>query len=57
MFTEFCNHHVNLILEHFYHFKYYHGNRNFNLKIKLIEFEIAKDTYLDPSLRNNVSGT
>lgn len=31
----------NLISEYFHHLKYYHGNGNIDLKIELIELEIA----------------
>ena len=62
----------NLISEYFHHLKYYHGNGNVDLKIELIELEIAGniDMYiyiymdidiffsiLDSSLRNKVPGT
>lgn len=55
----------NLISEYFHHLKYCHGNGNIDLKIELIELEIAGniDMYiyifsiLDSSLRNKVPGT
>lgn len=62
----------NLISEYFHHLKYYHGNGNVDLKIELIELEIAGNidmciyiymdidiffSILDSCLRNKVPGT